>query len=308
MDATARDELARLRARAYGPDADIADDPEALRRLRELEAQSVPDRPHNAEPPPPPPRDAGPPPTLPYDAEPAPIVPHDAEPRPTSPHDAEAQPTSPHDAEAQPTSRHDAEPRPTSPHDDAPDADAAATTSAGVAGAADGEESAGHAASTTTWRRHRIAWAWAASLVAAVALAGGLGFLGGSLSHHGPGRQIDSVLPDPDFDWSKIGFGTEKDAGYHYRGMTIAHARTDVGDGNNDAECLIAVPTSNLTGGSGMGAGPIYYGCGAGPFGPTVQFTVTALLPAPLRQVVPRGHAVQFALDGDELVVLTDAP
>lgn len=33
------DELQRLRARAYGPDADIAEDPAAVRRLAELEAQ-----------------------------------------------------------------------------------------------------------------------------------------------------------------------------------------------------------------------------------------------------------------------------
>lgn len=33
------DELERLRARAYGPDADIAGDPDALRRLAELEAR-----------------------------------------------------------------------------------------------------------------------------------------------------------------------------------------------------------------------------------------------------------------------------
>jgi hypothetical protein len=33
------DELQRLRARAYGPDGDIADDPVAMRRLAELEAQ-----------------------------------------------------------------------------------------------------------------------------------------------------------------------------------------------------------------------------------------------------------------------------
>lgn len=37
MGIDARDELAALRARAYGPDADIAEDPEALARLRELE-------------------------------------------------------------------------------------------------------------------------------------------------------------------------------------------------------------------------------------------------------------------------------
>ncbi len=37
MDAEAQDELARLRARAYGPDADLAGDPVAWTRLHELE-------------------------------------------------------------------------------------------------------------------------------------------------------------------------------------------------------------------------------------------------------------------------------
>ena len=37
MDAEARGELQRLRARAYGPDADLADDPAAWARLRDLE-------------------------------------------------------------------------------------------------------------------------------------------------------------------------------------------------------------------------------------------------------------------------------
>lgn len=35
------EELRRLRARAYGPDADIRDDPDALRRLRELEGHAI---------------------------------------------------------------------------------------------------------------------------------------------------------------------------------------------------------------------------------------------------------------------------
>lgn len=37
MDAATREEFATLRRRAYGPDADIDDDPAALARLRELE-------------------------------------------------------------------------------------------------------------------------------------------------------------------------------------------------------------------------------------------------------------------------------
>ncbi|WP_239640055.1 hypothetical protein [Microbacterium sp. B24] len=37
MDAATREEFATLRRRAYGPNADIAYDPAALARLRELE-------------------------------------------------------------------------------------------------------------------------------------------------------------------------------------------------------------------------------------------------------------------------------
>lgn len=39
MDAATREEFATLRRRAYGPDADIDDDPAALARLRELESR-----------------------------------------------------------------------------------------------------------------------------------------------------------------------------------------------------------------------------------------------------------------------------
>lgn len=43
QQSAAGDELRMLRARAYGPDADIEDDPAALRRLRELEEQGRPE-------------------------------------------------------------------------------------------------------------------------------------------------------------------------------------------------------------------------------------------------------------------------
>lgn len=51
MDDTFTDELHRLRARAYGPDADIHDDPAALERLQDLELR------HRRPPLPPPPPD-----------------------------------------------------------------------------------------------------------------------------------------------------------------------------------------------------------------------------------------------------------
>ena len=44
MDAATRAELAALRLRAYGPDADIAADPAAIERLIELEARALQDQ------------------------------------------------------------------------------------------------------------------------------------------------------------------------------------------------------------------------------------------------------------------------
>jgi hypothetical protein len=40
MDAATRDELRVLRARAYGPSADIDQEPSAIQRLRELESRT----------------------------------------------------------------------------------------------------------------------------------------------------------------------------------------------------------------------------------------------------------------------------
>lgn len=50
MDRALDDELTALRRRAYGPDADIQHDPDALRRLRELEEAAQPERPPAVEP------------------------------------------------------------------------------------------------------------------------------------------------------------------------------------------------------------------------------------------------------------------
>ena len=44
MDAATREELAALRLRAYGPDADIAADRAAVERLIELEARALEDQ------------------------------------------------------------------------------------------------------------------------------------------------------------------------------------------------------------------------------------------------------------------------
>lgn len=65
MDAATRAELDALRVRAYGPAADIADDPAALRRLAELEERARP---------------AAPTVTRPYTAEPGTAAPTDAAP------------------------------------------------------------------------------------------------------------------------------------------------------------------------------------------------------------------------------------
>jgi hypothetical protein len=92
-------ELDALRARAYGPDADIFDDPDAMRRLEELEAL------HRL-----PPRPVTPAPEAAMDAtagsaSDAPVPPHPAEPKEQTEatESSAGEPTPPSDPEAAPT-------------------------------------------------------------------------------------------------------------------------------------------------------------------------------------------------------------
>ncbi|WP_067161316.1 hypothetical protein [Microbacterium sp. TNHR37B] len=143
-------------------------------------------------------------------------------------------------------------------------------------------------------------WLYAASLVLVAAVSAALTW---SLSAVAPvvtssgARQVatlqQSGQPVPGF-FKSAGEGTRV---YEFHGMTIV--RTEGSFYGTAGECIMAYPSLNASASGDAITGPSYYGCRAGDFPASVQFTVGADDPAELRDSVGEGNGVQFVLDGD---------
>ncbi|MEQ6897147.1 hypothetical protein [Microbacterium sp. KR10-403] len=298
MDDDDLEELRMLRARAYGPSADIQRDPTALQRLHELEAAvrdtaahqaaarhtaarhtTIADAssPHGfsdtAHP--------GPPPPLPPDLRRAP-----ASPAPASP------------AFAVRTRAQSPAPRPrlTEPTVTVADAPAAASRP--------------RVAPRRWYLSRGFAVLWLVSLVAVAAVATGVTFAAtwiAPIARHGDTRQIATLAPDPQFTWASFMADSHEDAtGFTFHGISIiAMDGDDVGAGAKNATCVIAYATDTVTD-DGSIEGSVWSGCGAGGFPPTLQFTVDETAPEELHDAVGAGVSLQFVYDGKRVGVFTD--
>ncbi|MBD3943066.1 hypothetical protein IF188_15325 [Microbacterium sp. NEAU-LLC] len=266
-----QDELRALRARAYGPDADIQDDPVALARLRELEdvrrAASVE-------------RIASPVAEESMDAA-APAVPSGS--LPVAPIPTPDTPDAPDTAD-------------TPASGDAPDANTSTAAPAPPDGIPDPEP-----ATRRPWWRRRIPLLWAASVVAAlVAGAGLMLWMQGIDSGH-----IAVLHVDPDEDWPETwGAPTEGALTFEaFHGLTVlSQPQPAFGDGLDTVPCLTVFSAIE---------GTITYGggsCGAGPFPATAAFVIDTHSPAELREAFGIGTALQFVLDGDRVHVYAKGP
>ncbi|WP_417561651.1 hypothetical protein [Microbacterium sp.] len=270
MDSADLEELRALRVRAYGPAPDIADDPVAVKRLAELEAASRTPAPSA----PSPPRSA---PPLPAPSLPEQAVPERAAPAATS----IAPPGPPPPLPAPAVIVTDSAPPPVRP-------------------------------AARRWYLSRgFAVLWAASLVAVAAIVAVVTFAMTwvtPIALHANAGRIATLSPVPDFSWPTGLFGGNPPTGngYEFHGLTVMSTK-GLGFGTSDADCLIATDTSGIQSDPEGVSGPIWYGCGAGDFPATVQLSVDDQSPKELRDVVPEGRAVQFVLDGDQLVVFSDA-
>jgi hypothetical protein len=249
MDAAAFDELRSLRARAYGPDADILDDPAALARLHELEDLAAPA-----------------PPVEPLD-EPAAV-----------------------------------EPPAALPDQDGSEAldDALPVTDAVVSASAtdDGRR--------RRWSSRRLlVTAIAVLAVAVVVTAAATAFFTRRAGYAGA---VEAVLPSvPDVDWPEY-FGTPDEKGKQYAefaGLTLFSTEAGFWGGSQADACLIVVQTDSLETDGSSSIGFSFSGCGAGPFPATLEFLVTGDMPDELRDRYPEGTALQFVLEGNEVVVLS---
>ncbi|MFB8385947.1 hypothetical protein ACFC3F_02285 [Microbacterium sp. NPDC055910] len=152
---------------------------------------------------------------------------------------------------------------------------------------------------------------WIASVVVAllVGVAATVGVSGISALGGGSVRQVATLHAIDDFDWPEfVGVAGTGSAGYDdFYGLTPLRPRGGYFAGGVEQECLLVVFTEDIETGAEYPQGGMFSGCGTGAFPATLQFPVDAGLPDELRERFPEGSALQFVLDGDRVVVFSDA-
>lgn len=281
MDTAALDELRELRARAYGPAADIDRDPDALRRLQELETQ----RGNAVEQPVAEPVEAAPPTGAPVSAVyPAPPA---AGPLP--------------------------KPEPSAPAPGDPDA-AAEPVAEAASPDPDEIDRTTPASPPTRERRLRVTALWMLSLVAAAVLAAGATY---TLTHMAPvptsnGQpQIATLEPDPlvEVPAGWMGAGPSSLA-FEFYGLTLFETTGGFGGPGTDCFAVVAseqLPEPGSDANSWSYSGNFYTGCRAGGFPATVQLEISSGAPEALRSRFGDDGALQFVLDGGRVGVYLDA-
>lgn len=278
MDAALADELRALRARAYGPEADIADDPQAVTRLRELEDLHVRSR-------------AGSPRAAEFPEH------RDAVRLATSTAAADRD----MDAGALPAS---AEGAPPDVLQDAPDHVP--------------DEHPRAARSSFIARHRTALWISSLAAAAAAAAAvtyGAVSFAPVAVSSGAP--QITTLKPDPTIELPSGWFGRTEDAlAWEFYGLTLSLGTTGF-NGTAGDRCLSAFDATRLStpddsnGGSYSYSGVVYSGCQAGVFPATIVVPLDGrpgdVTPESLRARFPDAKALQFVLDGDQVGVFLDS-
>ena len=316
------DELRALRERAYGPHADIQDDPHALARLRELEAQLS----------------AATMPSLPA-ATPSPPAASATTASASTASASTASATSavtggvaragvggdesrrafggdgttdaaalrsritPVDGAGGSAPAVDAGPplAPGAAAADAGEPTAAATVASATPGdpsLADDGDPAGHGSPPRSrWWRRRPRLLWAASVIAGVLVGVGLTL---AVQAAGAGR-VATLNVDADGEWPDEFFGarpTDARVFDDFHGLTVLTFREPAQPGSSQT-CLYIVTAPSAFGGGT---------CGADAFGPTASLQVGPDSPEELIDRFPRGTALQFVLEGSRVHVYAREP
>lgn len=286
MDTATLDELRALRARAYGPSADIDQDPAALRRLRELEARERPGAASDA---------------VALVHTPAVPAEHESAAARTEPA-AQAEPSSPRVPASQPNSQPT---RHVEGHGESPSGEH-------LVAEADSTSTSADPAPPKGGLRLRTRLLWVLSVVVAATVAAGVTYAITSMapvSVSSGAEQIATLEPDTLVDVPAGWFGAGlSSAAYEYYGLTLFEAAGGFSSAGNGTDCFTIVATDQLPAddadtNSWSMNGPIYSGCRVGVFPATVQFAIDSNSPEELRARFPDGSALQFVRDGDRIGV-----
>ncbi|MFJ6532651.1 hypothetical protein [Microbacterium sp. NPDC091662] len=284
MSTAAEDELRVLRARAYGPTADIENDPAALRRLQQLEAMRHPS---------PDARDAG-----------VAVAEAVRQPEPVLPVD----------------SGRDVRPGRSAPGsgDDALDVFDGVATGTGVEPPAQAAPKAEPAERLAAWfsvRTTRILWVVA--IVAAAAVSAAITFALVKISPvavSSGAPQIATLEPTSarEIPAGWMGAGPSS-AVFDFYGLTLMETTGGYGGGGVGSECFTVARTDQLPKAEEFDSsgwsydGPIYTGCAVGTFPATVELPFDSSSPKELSERFPSGTALQFVYDGERVGVFLDS-
>lgn len=273
------DELRALRERAYGPSADIHEDPAAIARLRALETALSS-------------RDA------------APSAPAAA----LTEGEVEAQDDERRgDWAADRDPKSDERGRRTGFGD--PDGslprDAVAATGPDPAAPAGDPEATGERPAVARGLPRRTVWLWAGSLVAAL-------ILGATITMASSAIVTDrvAVLPEVDVsEWPTSMFGDAQEGARvfePFEGIRVLVVPNAWGGPSTETTCLFVV-RADADNGSATNE-ILTTGCGSEAFAPAASFTVTDASPEALRERFPVGTAVRVVVEGGEAQVFARTP
>jgi len=147
------------------------------------------------------------------------------------------------------------------------------------------------------WSLPQLRWMWIGSVVLALILGAILTVLGnGWLTRVGDVHQVGSLREVDDFAWPEsLGTETADARGYtEFEGLTVITSEQQWAGIGTDT-CMLVVKSADVTLAAPSG-GSLYWGCGTSAFPPTVQFEVTAGMPAELKDEFPVGTEIRFVL------------
>lgn len=267
MDDGVREELGRLRARAYGPGADISDDPAAYARLLVLEDLERAERAEPVAPAPAPAVPAGV--AMPAGAESVDLA------------SVAAAPVDAASVDGDPDGEDEAE----RPRERAPLVRSKRTVWAWALSLA---IVAALASAATT------------AGVGFVPVAASAGAPQVATLTDDPGTQIPAIFGQRTGDERAF-------ADFYGVTAFVGTAQIDASENRSDCLYLLDTDEVGQDGTSGFRGNFVYGGCGAGTFPATVQFVVADGMPEAFTARFPIGTSVQFVYDGDNVGVFSDA-
>jgi hypothetical protein len=148
--------------------------------------------------------------------------------------------------------------------------------------------------------KQKVLVLWAASVVAAVLTTASIT----SWLHKPPGSEVAvlTLSAENDLPVYRDEFYRDVLVSEDFSGLTVIYLRPEFSSRLSDRGCLQIVPTVESA------TVESAFGCGAGPYPPSVPMTVIETMPESLRDRFPSGTTLRFVLENRSVRVLSSGP